>query len=71
MLQEQEQEPERVYDQFPTHHMTILLGDFNVKLYTADTSKPIRGMRQHSCFRHSATSRNIAGSIPDVTGLFS
>jgi exonuclease III len=37
------EELEQVFDQFPRHHMKILLGDFNAKVGREDIFKPIIG----------------------------
>jgi exonuclease III len=34
---------EQVFDQFPTYHMIIFLGDFNAKVGRKDIFKPIIG----------------------------
>jgi exonuclease III len=37
------EELEKVFNQFPRYHMKILVGDFNVKVWTADILKQIIG----------------------------
>jgi endonuclease/exonuclease/phosphatase family metal-dependent hydrolase len=37
------EELEQVFDQFPSYHMKILLGDFNAKVGREDIFKPIIG----------------------------
>jgi hypothetical protein len=37
------EELERVFDEFPTYHMKILLGDFNAKVVSKDIFKPTVG----------------------------
>jgi exonuclease III len=37
------EELEQAFDQFPTYHMKILMGDFNAKVGTEDIFKPIIG----------------------------
>jgi exonuclease III len=37
------EEIEEVFDQFPRHHMNILMGDFNAKVGKKDIFKPVNG----------------------------
>jgi hypothetical protein len=38
------EEFEHIFHKFPNYHMTILLGDFNAKVFREDIFKPVTGI---------------------------